>query len=448
MSLELEEILSLSDRVLVMFEGKIVAEFRPDVTEEELGLAMTGGRHGRTRVTSPTITTPGAPEPSGEGPRGEVREPGIALPKAGAVAIPLLTVLLAFVISGFVVFVSGKNPHTTYRAIFDGTGLNWFLPWETCYDPCARRVQPPADTDPLGAACSHGSRRRVRVPLRPLQHRRPGAVPRRSRPAILIATDSLDSLPRILHVRRRPGCEHRGWMAGIAGVLKGTVGAHEVITTIMLNWIVIWVASYLFGIGGPFQTSASDAVPSSEEVPRSGEALRLLGRSTPPGSAYRSLRRLRRPRRLLTDAQPDDSRLRGPCRRLQSRRRTYGGISVARNYFLAMAISGLFAGLAGALDVLGWQFRLDITQVQGSTIGFVGIAVALLGRNTAIGVVLAALLFAALETGTASRNLDPDVFPADLASSLATSFRDSSSSSSGRSANLVVLLALRCPTVA
>jgi simple sugar transport system ATP-binding protein len=42
-SLELEEILSLSDRILVMYEGKIVAEYGPDVSEEELGLAMTGG---------------------------------------------------------------------------------------------------------------------------------------------------------------------------------------------------------------------------------------------------------------------------------------------------------------------------------------------------------------------------------------------------------------------
>ena len=82
-----------------------------------------------------------------------------------------------------------------------------------------------------------------------------------------------------------------------------------------------------------------------------------------------------------------------------------------------MAIAGLFAGLAGALDVLGWQFRLDITQIQGSTIGFVGIAVALLGRNTAVGVALAALLFAALDYGT-TRGLDPNVFEPTLAGNL------------------------------
>ena len=96
----------------------------------------------------------------------------------------------------------------------------------------------------------------------------------------------------------------------------------------------------------------------------------------------------------------------------------YGGISVARNYFLAMAISGAFAGLAGAIDILGWQFRLSTGDVQTSVVGFTGIAVALLGRNTAVGTGLAALLFGALFTGTSTRNLDPDVFQPELASNL------------------------------
>jgi simple sugar transport system permease protein len=96
----------------------------------------------------------------------------------------------------------------------------------------------------------------------------------------------------------------------------------------------------------------------------------------------------------------------------------YGGINVPRNYFLAMAISGSFAGLAGALDILGWQFRLSTSDIQTSTIGFIGIAVALLGRNTAVGVGLSALLFGALVNGTSTRNLDPDIFQPELASNL------------------------------
>jgi len=83
-----------------------------------------------------------------------------------------------------------------------------------------------------------------------------------------------------------------------------------------------------------------------------------------------------------------------------------------------MAISGGFAGLAGAIDILGWQFRLSTGDIQSSQIGFAGIAVALLGRNTSLGTGLSALLFGALFTGTSTRNLDPEVFQPELAFNL------------------------------
>ena len=57
MSLELEEILSLSDRVLVMFEGEIVAEFPPTISEEELGLAMTGGHEKEARGLTEAVAS-------------------------------------------------------------------------------------------------------------------------------------------------------------------------------------------------------------------------------------------------------------------------------------------------------------------------------------------------------------------------------------------------------
>ncbi len=74
-----------------------------------------------------------------------------------------------------------------------------------------------------------------------------------------------------------------------------------------------------------------------------------------------------------------------------------------------MAISGAFAGLAGALDMLGYLFQFGELDVQASQIGFLGIAVALLGRNTAVGVGISAFLFGALLYGT-TRGLDPNVF--------------------------------------
>ena len=81
----------------------------------------------------------------------------------------------------------------------------------------------------------------------------------------------------------------------------------------------------------------------------------------------------------------------------------YGGINVKRNYFLALAIAASFAGLAGGIDLLGWKFRLTSTEFDANFYGFTGIAVALLGRNKAVGILFAALLFGALHVGT----LDP-----------------------------------------
>jgi simple sugar transport system permease protein len=98
----------------------------------------------------------------------------------------------------------------------------------------------------------------------------------------------------------------------------------------------------------------------------------------------------------------------------------YGGISVARNYFLALAISGAFAGLGGALDIAGWEYNLGQNDIPVNQIGFIGIAAALLGRNTALGVTLASLLFGCLINGTSGRQLDPSIFRPDLAGNLTT----------------------------
>ena len=83
-----------------------------------------------------------------------------------------------------------------------------------------------------------------------------------------------------------------------------------------------------------------------------------------------------------------------------------------------MAIAGGFAGLAGVLDMLGYQYRFGVLDVQTSQLGFIGIAVALLGRNKAVGVALSALLFASLLYGTSSRSIDQTVLKPELAGNL------------------------------
>ena len=82
-----------------------------------------------------------------------------------------------------------------------------------------------------------------------------------------------------------------------------------------------------------------------------------------------------------------------------------------------MAISGAFAGLAGGLDMLGYLYRFGVSDIPTSTVGFLGIAVALLGRNSAVGVGLGALLFGGLLFGT-THGLTSTVIQPELAGNL------------------------------
>ena len=69
----------------------------------------------------------------------------------------------------------------------------------------------------------------------------------------------------------------------------------------------------------------------------------------------------------------------------------YGGIHAGRTYTKVMLVCGAFAGLAGVIDVLGWQFAVATNDIQNAGVvgaGFIGIAVALLGRNTTSGVLV------------------------------------------------------------
>jgi general nucleoside transport system permease protein len=206
---------------------------------------------------------------------------------------------------------------------------------------------------------------------------------------------------------------------GIAGILKATVGVHEVISTIMLNWIALWIGSYLVGFGGPLQDPAQIFVPVMEEVSPGAKLDVFWGPAAPQGlhigffGAIAALVVFW----IVLNRTTLGFQVRAVGFNAEAAR--YGGIGVGRNFFLAMAISGAFAGLAGSVDILGWLFRVDLTSVQiSSQIAFMGIAVALLGRNTAVGVFFGALLFGALLNGASTRNLDPAVFEPELAGNL------------------------------
>jgi general nucleoside transport system permease protein len=338
--------------------------------------------------------------------------------RLGGILVPIAATVLAFLIGGLVVLITGSNPITAYRAIFEGTGLNWFFPWVTG-DTRAEAANDLQQTlilmTPLiltGIAVAFA----FRCGLFNIGGQ--GQYWVGFFAALYIGTN-LEGTPRPLHVLLGLGAAivAGGIWGGIAGLLKATVGAHEVITTIMLNWIAIFGGSYLVEIGGPLQ-GPEPSIPRSDTVLESAELWPIWG-SLPSLHAgiFIALFAL-----VVYHVILNRTTLGFEVRAVgfNPEAARYGGISVARNYFLALAIAGSFAGLAGGVDLLGFKSAVSTGDFATNLIAFTGIAVALLGRNKAVGIMFAALLFAALEVGTSTRQLDPEVFEPALAVDLAT----------------------------
>ena len=341
--------------------------------------------------------------------------------RGGGVVVPLLTALLAFVIGGLVVLITGHDPIATYRAIFDGTGLQWLFPWVTGDDRTTAALnlqQTLILTTPLiltGLAVAFAFRAGLFNIGGQGQYTVGGIA------AVWVGS-SFQGMPGFLHIVLAivAACAAGAVWAGIAVLLKATVGANEVISTIMLNYVALWVGFYLFSLGGPLQNSRDPSVPISNDIADKAHLPVFWGDPVLQGlhiGIFIALGAV-----VIFWAILNRSTIGYEVRAvgLNPEAARYGGMSVPRNYFLVMAICGLFAGLAGSLDVLGWQFHIATNDIQVSQVGFLGIAVALLGRNTAIGTVAAALLFGGLLSGTSQRNLDPSIFEPELAQNLTT----------------------------
>lgn len=378
------------------------------------------------------MSTPEEPQAgqslAGEGgPAGAAITPAARLAayvEGGGVVVPLLTAVLAFLIGGLVILVTGHNPLSTYKAIFNGTGLNWLFPWVSGDDRTTAALnlqQTLILTGPLiltGLAVAFafrcglfniGGQGQYLVGLY----------------AAVWVGSSFAGMPRVLHilVAMVAATLAGAVWAGIAGLLKATVGAHEVVSTIMLNWIAVWVGSYLFALNGPLQNSdpAEQSVPVSNEVVASAKLPVFWGDAQLQGLHIGIFIALIAAVVFWLVLNRSTTGYEVRAVGLNPEAARYAGISVSRNYILVMAACGAFAGLAGSIDLLGWQFRVATNDIQNSAavgLGFFGIAVALLGRNTASGTAVAALLFGALLSGTSQRNLDPTIFEPELASNL------------------------------
>jgi general nucleoside transport system permease protein len=336
----------------------------------------------------------------------------------GGLLVPVAAAILAFFVGGLVVVATGHNPFSAYHAIFNGTGLNWFFPWvwgDERFSASLDLQQTLIITAPLMlTACAVAFAFRCGM----FNIGGQGQYFVGLMTALWIG-HAFSGMPRPLHILLASvGAILAGavW-AGIAGFLKASVGAHEVISTIMLNWIAIWVGKWLVELGGPMQGSEPE-VPRSYDVADSAKLWPIWGALQPlHAGIFIALFGL-----VVYHVVLNRTTLGYEVRAVgfNPEAARYGGISVSRNYILAMGISGGFAGMAGAVDMLGWKFHQAINDYDAISVGFIGIAVALLGRNKAIGILFAALLFGALQVGTSPRQLSGTDFPPELATNLST----------------------------
>jgi general nucleoside transport system permease protein len=336
--------------------------------------------------------------------------------KAGGIIVPVLTAVLAFLIGGLIVLATGHNPFQAYWDIINGAGLNW--------------LAHPTNTDVANTAAYNFSQTLLQTTpliltgLAVAFAFRCGLFNIGGNGQYLVGLYcanwvgvSFVNLTRPAHVLLGIAAAAAAgaiW-AGIAGFLKATTGAHEVITTIMLNWIAYWIGNYIFQQGGPLQGPANKPlnIPISGDIAHSARIPVFWGDADLQGLHigfffaigclvlfWLILNRTTLGYEVRAVGYNPDAA-------------AYGGIKVRVNYIRAMAISGAFAGLAGGLDMLGYLYHFGTTDVQAASIGFLGIAVALLGRNTALGVGLAAFLFGGLLYGTThglqSGTIDPSL---------------------------------------
>lgn len=179
---------------------------------------------------------------------------------------------------------------------------------------------------------------------------------------------------------------------GIAGLLKATTGAHEVIVTIMFNWIALKFLAFLLATRGfqapPYNEAKSLRVDDSALLPKLFFDLRwswaIFLSLAAALAVWWILERTTIGFRLkAVGANPAAART--------------AGMSAGRAYIVAMAGAGMLAGLAGATQVLGTT--ATVTGTIDNNAGFDGITAALLGRGKPLGCIAAGLLFGALRAG-------------------------------------------------
>jgi simple sugar transport system permease protein len=222
--------------------------------------------------------------------------------------------------------------------------------------------------------------------------------------AAAVAGFAIKGLPLIIHL---PLTVLIGLLGGaiwgaIPGWLRAKTGAHEVITTIMLNYIAIRLTDYLIKVTFVDRTASAPRTPFIEPSAQFpylfGQDYRLnaafLLALVMVGVVWWLLKKTTIGFEIRTvGSNPDAAQ--------------YAGMSITRNFVLTMALSGALAGLAGAGQVLGLEHNLKASFSAGY--GFDSIAIALLARSNPIAVVPAAIFWGALRNGAGLMQLQSGI---------------------------------------
>lgn len=315
---------------------------------------------------------------------------------------PLVAVVAAFVVGGVIVWIIGDDPIYTYRLLI-GTALSWpdgigrtlFYATPLIFTGLAVAVAFRCGLLNIGA---EGQLYVAAFAAAWVGIKFGGTVVKPFGEEIVYGWTSLPAVLLVPLAMLAAVAAGGAWGA-IPGYLKARTGAHEVITTIMLNFIAIALVSYFTQYhfkapGDPILQTVP--VGEAAHIPRLGSFIPGLPERIPVNVAfilailacvfvYYFLWRTKWGYEIrATGMNPTAAE--------------YGGISTTKQIVLAMTVSGGLAGMVGINEVLG--HRYSYYDGFSDNYGFTGIAVALLGRNHPVGVFLAALLFGMLIRGS------------------------------------------------
>jgi simple sugar transport system permease protein len=314
---------------------------------------------------------------------------------------PLVAVAAAFVIGGIIVLIIGDNPITVYRLLVgsalswpDGIGYTLFYATPLIFTGLAVAVAFRCGLLNIGA---EGQLYVAAFATAWVGIKFGGTVVDIFGTPTSYAWVKLPALV-LLPLAILTAVVVGAFWGAIPGWLKARFGAHEVITTIMLNFIGVALVSYFTqyyykAAGDPIMQSVN--IGAGAHLPRLGSFVPGLPGRIPVNISfifalvacalvYVFLWKTKWGYEIrATGANPSAAE--------------YGGINVRKQIILAMAVSGGLAGMVAINEVLGYRYRYY--DGFSANYGFTGIAVALLGRNHPVGVLLSALLFAMLLRG-------------------------------------------------